>query len=188
MRLFVFARHAESAANAEHMLSSDPARPIALTPHGREQARQLGVQLADLDIDLAVVTSFLRTRETAELALEGRDMPILVEPDLDDVRAGIFDGAPIEAYWSWREHHTHSDRFPMGESLDETIRRHANALRRLLERPEVVTLVIAHELGLRSIVGSAFEIPNAAPYLLDEDAVRRAADRLAAAGPSEAAA
>jgi broad specificity phosphatase PhoE len=188
MRLFVFARHAESAANAEHMLSSDPARPIALTPHGREQARQLGVQLADLDIDLAVVTSFLRTRETAELALEGRDMPILVEPDLDDVRAGIFDGAPIEAYWSWREHHTHSDRFPMGESLDETIRRHANALRRLLERPEAVTLVIAHELGLRSIVGSAFEIPNAAPYLLDEDAVRRAADRLAAAGPSEAAA
>src|SRR6266540_2740156 len=97
MRLFVFARHAESAANAEHMLSSDPARPIALTSRGREQARQLGVQLADLDIDLAVVTSFLRTRETAELALEGRDIPILVEPDLDDVRAGIFDGAPIEA-------------------------------------------------------------------------------------------
>jgi broad specificity phosphatase PhoE len=188
MRLFVFARHAESAANAEHMLSSDPARPIALTSHGREQARQLGVQLADLDIDLAVVTSFLRTWETAELALEGRDIPILLEPDLDDVRAGIFDGAPIEAYWSWREHHTRSDRFPMGESLDETVRRYANALHRLLERPEAVTLVVAHELSLRSIVDSDFEIPNATPYLLDEDAVRRAAERLSVAGRAEAAA
>jgi broad specificity phosphatase PhoE len=188
MRHFVFARHAESAANAEHMLSSDPARPIALTSHGREQARQLGVQLADLDIDLAVVTSFLRTWETAELALEGRDIPILLEPDLDDVRAGIFDGAPIEAYWSWREQHTRSDRFPMGESLDETVRRYANALHRLLERPEAVTLVVAHELGLRSIVGSDFEIPNATPYLLGEDALRRAAERLSVAGRAEAAA
>jgi hypothetical protein len=30
-RLFAFARHAESEANAAHVLSSDPARPVALT-------------------------------------------------------------------------------------------------------------------------------------------------------------
>jgi broad specificity phosphatase PhoE len=76
----------------------------------------------------------------------------------------------------------------MGESLDETVRRYANALHRLLERPEAVTLVVAHELGLRSIVGSDFEIPNATPYLLGEDAVRRAAERLSVAGRAEAAA
>jgi probable phosphoglycerate mutase len=188
MRLFVFARHAESAANIEHVLSSDPARPVALTSRGRDQARQLGVRLANLDIDLAVVTSFLRTRETAEVALEGRDVPILVEPDLDDVRAGIFDGAPIEDYWSWRDRHTHSDRLPLGESLDETARRYANALNRLLERPEQVTLAVGHELAIRSIVGSDLEIANATPYLLDEQAVRRAAERLSIESRTEAAA
>src|SRR4029077_1919537 len=72
MRLFIFARHAESALNAAGLLSSDPSRPIGLTPHGIEQARQLGQQLANLDIDLAVATSFLRTRETLELVLQGR--------------------------------------------------------------------------------------------------------------------
>jgi broad specificity phosphatase PhoE len=45
--LFAFARHAESEANAARVLSSDPARPVALTARGREQARALGAQLAD---------------------------------------------------------------------------------------------------------------------------------------------
>jgi hypothetical protein len=112
----------------------------------------------------------------------------LVEPDLDDVRAGIFDGAPIEAYWSWRDRHTHSDRLPMGESLDETVRRYANALHRLLERPGAGHTRCGHELAIRSIVGSDSEIANATPYLLDEEAVRRAAERLSIAGRTEAAA
>ena len=34
LRLFVFARHAESTANAAHVLSSDPSRPVALTARG----------------------------------------------------------------------------------------------------------------------------------------------------------
>jgi broad specificity phosphatase PhoE len=38
-RLFVFARHAESTANTAHALSSDPARPVALTERGRTQAK-----------------------------------------------------------------------------------------------------------------------------------------------------
>jgi broad specificity phosphatase PhoE len=179
-RLFVFARHAESAANVEHVLSSDPARPVALTSHGREQARQLGLQIANLDIGLAIATSFRRTQETAELALQGRGIPLLLEPDFDDVRAGLFDSAPIETYWAWREQHTQADRLPLGESLDETLARYAEALERLLERTEPVTLVIAHELLLHSLGEVEFEIPNAAPHLLSEDAVRRAAARLAA--------
>jgi hypothetical protein len=37
--LSVFARHAESAANVGHVLSTDPSRPVALTERGRAQAR-----------------------------------------------------------------------------------------------------------------------------------------------------
>jgi broad specificity phosphatase PhoE len=77
---------------------------------------------------------------------------------------------------------------PIGESLDETVRRYANALNRLLERPEQVTLVVGHELAIRSIVGSDLEIANATPYLLDEQAVRRAAERLSVESRTEAAA
>jgi broad specificity phosphatase PhoE len=187
MRLFIFARHAESAVNAAGLLSSDPSRPIGLTARGREQARRLGEQLANLRIDLAVVTRFLRTRETVELALQGREIPLLVEPDLDEIRAGVFDGEPISAYWAWKDRHG-GERFPLGESLDDATRRYAEALRRLLGRSEDVTLVVGHELAIRYIAEAAagastlglsqMGIANATPYLFDETAVRNAVERL----------
>jgi broad specificity phosphatase PhoE len=188
MRLFIFARHAESALNAAGLLSSDPSRPIGLTARGREQARQLGEQFANLNIDLAVATRFLRTRETVELALQGREIPLLVEPDLDEIRAGVFDGKPISAYWAWKDQHGRGERFPHGESLDDATRRYADALRRLLGRSEDVTLIVGHELAIRYIAEavagattlgrSQMKIANATPYLFDESAVRNAVERL----------
>jgi broad specificity phosphatase PhoE len=198
MRLFIFARHAESALNAAGLLSSDPSRPIGLTPHGTEQARRLGQQLANLDIDLAVATRFLRTQETVELALHGRDIPLLVEPDLDEIHAGGFDGKPISDYWAWKDEHGRGERFPQGESLDDAARRYADALRRLLGRSEAVTLIVGHELAIRYIVEAAagantlglseMRVANATPYLFDETALRNAVERLDAlvlAAPSD---
>jgi alpha-ribazole phosphatase len=183
MRLFIFARHAESTANTAHLLNSDPAQRFGLTARGERQARRLGEQLAHLEIDQAVCTRFLRTQQTIELALGERRTPLRVEPDLDEVHAGAFDGAPMTEYWSWKERHRHSERFPGGESLDEAARRYAAALRRLLSRDEQITLIVCHELALRYITAAAggvdlsrstVEIANAVPYLFDERAVHRA--------------
>ena len=193
LRLFVFARHAESTANTTHALSSDPARPVALTGRGRAQARALGAQLANVHIDLAVGTRFQRTQETIGIALHGRRVPVLIEPGFDELRAGDLDGAPVEAYRSWRRQHTLSDRLPHGESPDDAFRRYANALRSLLARTEGVTLVVLHESALRNIAlaAGAEESPlpaeavgNAIPFLFDEHAVGRAATSLAAMATS----
>ena len=88
LRLFVFARHAESAANAAHVLNTNPSQPVALTARGRTQARALGAQLAGLHVDLAVGTRLLRTQQTIDLALDGRQVPTLIEPGFDEIRAG----------------------------------------------------------------------------------------------------
>jgi broad specificity phosphatase PhoE len=190
LRLFVFARHAESAANAADVLSTSPSEPVALTARGRTQARALGTQLAGLHVDLAVGTRLLRTQQTIDLALDGRQVPTLIESGFDEIRAGDLDGARIEAYRSWRGQHTAGDRLPHGESIDDALRRYADALQRLLARNERVTLVVIHEIALRSIVAGAATgpsplndtaVPNAAPYLFDEPAVRRAAASLVAA-------
>jgi broad specificity phosphatase PhoE len=61
-------------------------------------------------------------------------VPILTEPGLDEVRAGNLDGKPIQAYWDWLAQHTAGDRLPDGESLDDALRRYADALRRLLAK------------------------------------------------------
>ena len=142
LRLFVFARHAESAANGDHVLNTNPSHPVALTERGRAQARALGAQLANLPIDLAVCSRLLRTRETISIALGGRAVPVLTEPGFDEIRAGDLDGEPIQAYWDWLGQHTASDRLPHGESLDNALRRYAGALRWLLTRAGTVTLVV----------------------------------------------
>jgi broad specificity phosphatase PhoE len=193
LRLFVFARHAESAANAADVLSTSPSQPVALTARGRAQARALGAQLAGLHIDLAVGTRLLRTQQTIALALHGRPVPTLTEPGFDEIRVGDLDGARIDAYRSWRDQHTAADRPPHGESTDDALRRYADALQRLLAREEQVTLVVIHEIALRSIAAAAAAgpsplagtaVPHAAPYLFDEPAVQRAAASLAAATPT----
>jgi broad specificity phosphatase PhoE len=101
-----------------------------------------------------------------------------VEPDLDEVRAGVFDGLPIDEYWAWKERHGSDEPFPGGESLQETAQRYIAAVRRLLDDSSRVTLVVCHELALRCVLGTSAEIANAMPYLLDEDALGDALERL----------
>jgi broad specificity phosphatase PhoE len=182
-RLFVFARHAESTANVARVVSSNPAHPVWLTAKGKLQARQLGMQLAGIDIDLAVATRLQRTQQTARLALEDRNAPLRIEPGLDEIDTGDLDHAPIEAYWDWEEHHGPSERFPHGETENEALLRYGRSLERLLGRTEPVTLVVLHQFALRRIVWVAAGFPlladegfgNAVPYFLGEPAVRRAA-------------
>jgi broad specificity phosphatase PhoE len=193
MRIFVFARHAESSMNKAQLVSSDPSHAVGLSPRGRRQARRLGEQVRNLKIDLAVVTRLRRTRDTAELALRGRVIPFVIEPGLDEVRLGALDGAPIRAYWAWKENHARSEPFPSGESLDDAARRYAEALRRLVERPGAVTLVVTHQIairylleaasGVRALEESGMTIPNAVPYLFAEPALRAAIACLEALAP-----
>jgi Histidine phosphatase superfamily (branch 1) len=98
VRLFVFARHAESLLNIERRINGDPSVEVPLTPEGESQAHKLGVEVRNLDFDLCVHTRFTRTRLTAEIALAGRDVPLTAEPLLDDIDVGELEGKTLEAY------------------------------------------------------------------------------------------
>ena len=190
MRLFCLTRHAHSALNLEGRVNGDPSVPVPLTEEGRLEAERLGHRLAALDLELCVHTRFGRTKETAEFILHGRDVPFLEEPLLDDIDVGELEGATLDDYRAWKRQHTRSDRFPGGESLDDAARRYARAFRRLLDRDEAATLVVCHEIPIRYAVNAAagsddldapeHSIPNATPYLFDEPALARAAQRIEA--------
>ena len=66
----VLARHGESESAARGVVGGD----AGLTQRGRDQARLLGERLASTPIDVCLVSPAHRTRETAELALAGRDV------------------------------------------------------------------------------------------------------------------
>jgi broad specificity phosphatase PhoE len=184
MQLYVITRHGESTLNFENRVNGDPSVPVHLTEKGREEARLLGQQLANVPIELCVHTPFLRTRETAEVALAGRDVPSEEVPELGDIDIGELEGKTVEDYRAWKREHTRSDPFPGGESLDDAARRYADAYERLLLRPEARILIVTHEIPLRYAInaaggsdeldGPAHQLANATPYLFDEAALTRA--------------
>ncbi len=188
MRLFVLTRHAHSTLNQEGRVNGDPGVSAPLTPEGRAQAERLGHELSALPLDLCVHTRFGRTLETAELALAGRSVPRVSEPLLDDVDVGELEGAAIERYRAWKHAHRRDQPFPGGESLDDAAFRYAAAFRRLLAQPAQVVFVVCHEIPIRYALNAAggsdeldgpeHVIPNATPYLFDDDALDRAAARI----------
>jgi probable phosphoglycerate mutase len=188
VRLFVLARHGESDLNVTRRVNGDPAVAVRLTERGRDQARALGEQTANVEIDACIVTRFGRTHETAALALGGGEVPMVEEPLLDDIYIGDLEGRTIDDYREWKRAHTRADAFPGGESLDAAARRYATGFRRLLELPHHRVLVVCHEIPVRYAINAAggsddldgpvHDIVNATPYLFDEDALGRAAEAI----------
>jgi broad specificity phosphatase PhoE len=188
VQLYVIARHGESTLNLENRVNGDPAVPVHLTDKGRDEARLLGQQVAHIPFDLCVHTPFLRTTETAEIALAGRDVPVEIVPELGDIDIGELEGKTLDDYRAWKHAHGRAEPFPGGESLDDAARRYADAYERLLRRSERTILVVTHEIPLRYAIngadgsddldGPTHQLANATPYLFDEHALRRAVEQI----------
>jgi probable phosphoglycerate mutase len=186
--LIVLARHAHSQLNVEGRINGDPSVPVRLTEDGEAEARALGLQLANVPFDVCLHTRFGRTRDTAALALAGRDVPMEVEPLFDDIDVGELEGQTIDEYHAWKAKHTRADPFPGGESLDDAARRYADGFRNLVSGGWSSVLVVCHEIPIRyalnaaagsdQLDGPAHQIPNATPFLFDETSLARAAERI----------
>jgi 2,3-bisphosphoglycerate-dependent phosphoglycerate mutase len=186
----VLARHGESERSRSGLTNGDPRVPVALTAEGREQARRLGEQLRDDPIDLCVTSEFLRTQETAEIALAERAVPRLVLPELDDIRFGDYEGLPLVEYRNWAHAHGPDDVVPGGdESRAGTVARYVRGFRTILERPERDALVVVHGLPIRYVL-EAVEgrnpaakieyVPYAEPFRLSADELELALERIEA--------
>jgi probable phosphoglycerate mutase len=188
VRLFILTRHGQSTLNVAGLVNGDPSVAAPLTEDGRKAAERLGAQLAPLELDLCVHTRFPRTRETAEIALRGRDVPFVTEPLLDDIDVGELEGDTLDAYRAWKQAHARSEPFPGGESLDDAARRYARGFANLLRREEQSMLVVCHEIPLRYALNAAAAstdldgpihlIANATPYLFDERGLEQAVEHI----------
>jgi broad specificity phosphatase PhoE len=184
----ILARHGESELSVVGRTNGDPGLACGLTETGRSQARRLGELLAPDQIDLCVVSEFQRARETADLALEGRDVPRLVVADLNDIRFGDFEGMALDDYRAWAHAHGPEEPAPGGgDSRAETVRRYTRAYRAILARPERTILVIAHGLPVRYVLdaisgrspaAAVEQVPYADPFRLGADELVAAVQRL----------
>ena len=184
MRLFILVRHGQSELNVARRVNGDPTVTVALTPQGEAEAEALRLQVANVTLDLCVHTRFERSRQTAEIAVASRDVPLIEEPLLDDIDVGDLEGETIDDYRAWKHSHRRDEAVPERREP----RRRCAALRdgfeRLLARPEQRILVVCHEIPVRyalnaaagsdTLDGPAHEIGNCIPHLFDEDGLQRA--------------
>jgi broad specificity phosphatase PhoE len=198
MRMIVIVRHAHTTLNELQRVNGDPSVDVQLTERGMEEARILGLQIANVPLDACVHTQFERTRRTAELALVGREVRCIEDPLLNDIDVGELEGESLGAYREYKRAHTRDDPFPGGESLNDAARRYAEAYERLLARRLEHVLVVCHEIPLRYALNGALEsdqldgpirqLGNAQPFLFSEEALARAIATIRHLAPQSAAA
>ena len=181
------ARHGEAGSNVRGIVNGIPPGD-GLTATGRDEARVLAAGLAATGVELGVATEFLRTQETLAVALDGRDVPQIVLPLLNEIRFGAFDGGPLPDYrrWAWSEE---PDVLPPGdgESRAGVAARVADALDVLVTRPEETIFAVSHALPVRYMLDAADgrfpaarieHVEHCAIHRLTADDARRAAETL----------
>jgi broad specificity phosphatase PhoE len=181
----ILARHAHAASNAGDTINGIPPGE-GLSPQGAEEAVALGVRLQSEPIELGVSSRFRRASET--LTLAGRGVPFLVEPGLDEIGFGSFEGGALAAYRAWAWKHPPEAACPGGgETRADAARRIAAGLVVLLGRPERVILAVTHGLPLRYVLDAAdgsfpgqrlASVPHAVPFRFERAQVERAAATL----------
>jgi ribonuclease H / adenosylcobalamin/alpha-ribazole phosphatase len=189
VKALILARHGHAVSNVADTVSCVPPGD-GLSELGEHEATELGERLAGEPIELGVASELRRTQETLALALDGRDVPVLVLPELNEIDFGSYEGGPLAAYrvWAWS---TPADvECPGGgESRTAVARRVAAVLERLLDRPERTILAVGHALPIRYVLdGSAGRPPparigtivNAEPHWIPREGVETAVATLRA--------
>jgi 2,3-bisphosphoglycerate-dependent phosphoglycerate mutase len=143
-----FIRHAESVANAGGKTREAPS--YSLSERGFRQAEQLSGALPR-EVDLVVVSPYVRARETAEPFLRQAAAARVEEWPVQEVQyldpALCVDTTQEERRVLSLEYWERADAeyaAPMAESFVTFARRAQAALHRLMERPEKKTFIFCH--------------------------------------------
>lgn len=126
MKLY-FVRHGVTEWNINHIRQGRS--DIPLTDKGREQAKETGLALKDKHLDICICSPLSRTRETASIILEGRDVPVILDERVLERNFGPLEGMRIDAtpealeqqyrFWNPLEHETYEGV----ETMEELIAR-----------------------------------------------------------------
>lgn len=184
-RTFTILRHGQSDYNLRGLVNGDPSIPVALTDEGRRQCAAARDALAGRHFDLAIRTRFVRTGESLAIILDGRDIPVEVYPQFDDVHLGVFESRPVSEYRAWRAANTPSDPPPgEGESRIDVLYRYLNGYERMLAEDAHDVLAVVHDVTVRFLLnarlgadpldGPVRDVDNAEVFVLDDVEIERA--------------
>jgi len=162
-------------------------KQVALTQEGEEQARQMRELLAPVPFDLGAHTGLTRTRQTAELVLEGRGVRLEEIEALREIEAGPIEHLSdqrIDAEFTYGLERAAEPgaAFPGGESFAAFQDRIVPAFEAFLRRPDWTTALLVGHGGTNAVILawvtrgglaglSAFEQDSGCLNIIDADIV-----------------
>ena len=168
-------RHAEAAYVREDGTRAPDSRVVPLTARGREQAAAARDALREIQFDVAFCSNLPRTRETAEIVVEGRDQAVEAVHELEEVRPGdVHDLTAVGLAQDFIQAMARADepdaRFLGGERFVDLELRVIAGLERILSRPDWTrALVVAHGGVNRVLLGWASEAGRKAFPAFEQD-------------------
>lgn len=169
----LLARHGQTETNRDGRFCGHS--ETNLTELGREQAAALGRRLRCIDIDAAYASDLSRAVETAAIVLEGRGIPVSVDPDLREIHYGEWEGQKERLVakshpeqWALLRAEDPAWRPPGGETIIEVRERTLAALRRIARRHEHQTvLVVTHGTALNCMLSGVLGMPPEYTFRFD---------------------
>ena len=160
-------RHGRTDWNVRHKLQGRT--DIPLNEEGRRMAEKAREEYRDVPLDICYSSPLVRARETAEIVLRGRGIPILTDDRLREMSFGEYEGTensfsipecPINVVFQKPEAYTQS--VGGAETFDELFARTGEFLTEVIDplmaRGKNV-LIVGHGAMNLSIIGRIREIP-----------------------------
>jgi probable phosphomutase (TIGR03848 family) len=165
--LVLLIRHGRTTANSSGVLAGwTPG--VRLDERGEQQAGELAKRLAEVPLAAVVSSPLERCRQTADIVLSGREVPVRLDERIGECRYGDWTGRPLaelakEPLWKVVQAHPSAARFPgpEGESMADMSARAVAAVREwntliaAEHGPEAVWALFSHGDVIKALAADA---------------------------------
>ena len=135
-------RHGQTEYSRRYLVNGDPARPVHLTEGGVHACGRGWSTLPLHSVRTWLASEFPRAQQTASLLMGVPAAELVVDPRLNELNYGEFEGGPFLEYAAWLDAKGADQRPPDGvESQREGIRRMLHGALGALDHPSPRVLV-----------------------------------------------
>lgn len=161
-------RHGRTDWNDRHKLQGRT--DIPLNAEGRQMAEKAAEEYRSVPLDVCWCSPLIRARETAEILLRGRDVPILTDDRLLELSFGSYEGlensfsipdCPVNVIFQAPEKYTAS--VGGAETFDELFARTGAFLREVIDplmKEGKDVLIVGHGVMNLSIISQVRNLPR----------------------------
>ena len=156
MRLYMM-RHGETDWNKQHLWQGRT--DIPLNEKGRYVAKLTQEGLKDIPFDLAYCSPLCRAKETAQIVLDGRDIPLIEDERIIEMGFGPYEAQDMrqldQRMRTFFEHPEQYDVPEGAESFEEVLEREASFLNELCAKKEYqdkTILIATHGAALSGLL------------------------------------